>query len=125
MTTDRHSWINSKGGEWSARENWAGGAIPNGPPNEWAQYTFKEARSVSGVELYWVDDGGGIRVPQSWRVLYREGDLWKPVDATGAYGVAKDQFNKVAFKPVKTNALKLEVKVQPDASAGVFEWRVK
>jgi hypothetical protein len=35
--------------------------------------------------------------------------------------VAKDQFNKVRFKPVETDALRLEAKLQPNCSGGILE----
>jgi len=70
-------------------------------------------------------------VPASWRVLYKDGNEWKPVEASaaagaaGAYGVDKDRFNVVSFKPVETSGLRLEVTMQKEWSAGVQEWRVK
>jgi hypothetical protein len=39
--------------------------------------------------------------------------------------VAKDAYNKVAFQPVTTDGLRLEVTLQPNWSAGVLEWKVK
>ena len=82
---------------------------------------------VSIAALYWFDDsgsGGASRAPASWRVLYRLGEEWEPVEAAGAYGVAVDRFNEVRFKPVETGALRLEVKLQPNWTGGVLEWRV-
>jgi hypothetical protein len=38
--------------------------------------------------------------PQSWRALYKHGDEWKPEENAGPYGIEKDRYNKVAFKPV-------------------------
>jgi hypothetical protein len=82
---------------------------------------------VSEAEVYWFDDTGRgeVRVPRSWRLLYRDGNAWKPVDVLGAYGVAKDRFNTIAFRPVSTTGLRLEVTMQPQWSAGVQEWKVK
>ena len=84
-------------------------------------------RSVSEVEVYWLDDTGSgeCRVPVSWRVLYKDGEEWKPVEAAGPYGVEKDRYNKVAFKPVTTSGLRLEVALQPEWSAGIQEWKLK
>jgi hypothetical protein len=94
---------------------------------EWLQYDLAQAAMVSAVDVYWFDDTGRgrCRVPESWRLQYRDGDDWKPVAPNDRYGVAKDQFNTVRFQPVKTNALRLEVQLQPNASAGVLEWRVQ
>jgi hypothetical protein len=64
-------------------------------------------------------------VPQSWRLLYKAGAEWKPVQASTAFGTAKDQFNVVRFAPVTTTALRLELLMQPNVSAGVQKWVVK
>jgi hypothetical protein len=64
-------------------------------------------------------------VPRSWRVLYKENGTWKPVAASGAYRTDKDNYNTVAFRPVRTLGLRLEVQARKDFSAGVLEWKVK
>jgi DUF1680 family protein len=93
----------------------------------WIEYTFEKPAMVSESELYWFDDapGGRVRVPASWRILYKDGAGWKPVENAGAWGVEKDRYNRVSFKPVTTSALRLEVNFQPDYSAGVQRWKVK
>ena len=123
-TLAMNTWINPNGGNWADSANWYGGVVPNGTSKEWAQYNFENPRKVSGVEVYWLDDNGGRRVPESWHVLYRQAGEWKPVEAVGEYGVAKDQFNEVHFKPVKTDALRLDAKLQPNSYGGILEWRV-
>jgi hypothetical protein len=93
---------------------------------EWVAYEFGKAVPLAKAEVYWFDDTGkgGCRVPKSWRLLWRDGNDWKPVEATGAYGVEKDTLYAVAFKPVTTKALRLEVELQPGFSAGILEWRL-
>ena len=68
---------------------------------------------------------GEVRVPAPWRLLYKDGATWKPVEATSAYGVAVNQYNVVSFKPVTTGALKIELTMQQNWSAGLQEWKVK
>jgi DUF1680 family protein len=94
---------------------------------EWVQYDFAAPTRVSGVEVYWFDDTGRgqCRVPQSWRLLYRVDDRWEPVANPSAAEVRKDRFNQQTFKPVETRALRLEVKLQPDVSGGILEWKLK
>jgi hypothetical protein len=94
---------------------------------EWIEMAFAKTATVSETQVYWFDDTGhgGVRVPKSWRLLYKDGASWKPVDASGAFGTAKDLYNTVRFKPVTTSALRLEIVMQPQASAGVQEWKVK
>ncbi len=100
---------------------------PKKGSTEWIQYDFPNAVTVAESEVYWFDDTGRgeVRVPESWRILYREGDEWKPVENLGQYGAAKDTYNKVEFKPVTTSALRLEVHMQPNWSAGVEKWKVR
>lgn len=93
---------------------------------EWVQYDFDGPRDVSGVEVYWFDDTGRghCRPPQAWRVLYRAGGEWKPVEGAGPGGVEKDRYNAVRFTPVKTDGLRLEVDLRPQYSGGILEWKV-
>ena len=94
---------------------------------EWVQYEFNERRTVSSVEVYWFDDTGKgkCRAPKSWRLLYRDGEEWKPVDNAGPYGAAKDRYNKETFKPVNTDALRIDAELRAEFSAGILEWRVQ
>ena len=100
---------------------------PNKGTEEWVQYDFDRILSVSGVQVYWFDDTGRgeCRVPASWRVLYRIGDDWLPVESLNPYGVEKDAYNRVRFRPVLTRGLRLEIQLQKDFSAGVQEWKVE
>ena len=92
---------------------------------EWVQYDFEKPRRVAGVSVYWFDDTGrgGCRVPQSWRVLYKDADQWKPVAGPQEFSTQVDRYNPVAFEPVETTALRLEVRLQPKYSAGILEWK--
>jgi len=100
---------------------------PEKGSTEWIEYELPEPGTVSEVEVYWLDDTGSgeCRLPASWRLLYKEGEAWKPVEAAGPYEVAKDRYNMVTFKPVATRALRLEVTLQPQWSAGIQEWKLK
>jgi DUF1680 family protein len=95
---------------------------------EWVSYRFAKPRAIGGSSVYWFDDTGtgGCRVPAEWRLLWRDGDEWKPVKlaAEASYGTARDQFNRIAFEPVTTRELKLEVKLRPGFSGGILEWSV-
>ena len=93
---------------------------------EWVAYEFKSPKTLAKADVYWFDDTGRgqCRVPAAWRLLYRDGAQWKPVDARDPYGVAKDMLNRVEFTPVTTTALRLEATLQPDHSGGILEWRL-
>jgi hypothetical protein len=96
----------------------------------WVQKNFKEPATVASCSVYWFDESpqdGSIRRPKSWRVLYRDGDTWKPVENPSGYGVELHQFNEVTFAPVKTRSLRLEVQCQDQPhryAMGIFEWRI-
>lgn len=100
---------------------------PNKGKTEWIEYAFEKPASISEVQLYWFDDTGHgeVRVPQSWRILYKDGNDWKPVENTNAYGVEKDRWNIVNFKSVLTSGLRLEITAQPNWAVGLQEWKVK
>jgi uncharacterized protein len=109
---------------------WPQGTTPAGPQrvtNGWMEYAFEKPVAVSESQLYWFDDTGrgGVRVPAKWRLLYKDGDQWKPVETAEQWGVEKNRYNTIAFKTVTTTGLRLEVDFQDGFSAGVQRWRVK
>jgi hypothetical protein len=111
----------------------------------WIDYALTGPTTISSAAVYWFDDRRFCRLPASWRVLYRDGDAWRPVAAREPYVVAKDTFNRVRFDPVTTTALRLEIEPAtipykagdigpPDAmfiredvdwrECGLLEWRI-
>jgi hypothetical protein len=95
--------------------------------SETVDMTFQKATTVSEVQVYWFDDTGRgeVRVPETWRLLYKDGETWKPVEPATAYGVERNKYNVVGFKSVTTTALRIELKMQPTWSAGLQEWKVR
>jgi hypothetical protein len=100
---------------------------PNKGTTEWIQYDFDTPQEVSIVEVYWFDDTGRgeCRPPESWRILFREGETWTPVWTEDAYGVEIDKWNRVVFETVRTTAIRLEMKSQTDWAGGIHEWRIR
>jgi hypothetical protein len=100
---------------------------PRRNSTQWVQYDFAAPGTVSSSKVYWFDDGpwGGCRIPASWRLLYLKDGAWVPVHNTAAYEVAKDRYCAVSFDPVTTTALRLEVVLPADNSAGIHEWSVQ
>jgi len=93
---------------------------------EWVQYDFKQPAQVAGVEVYWFDDTGigECRLPKSWRLKANVNGQWQEVTNPSSYGVAKDVYNRTSFDPVEAEALRLEVQLPDNFSAGIHEWRV-
>jgi DUF1680 family protein len=98
--------------------------LPNRGTTEWVEYAFPQRSTVSEAQVYWFQHGR-VKVPASWRILYKDGNEWKPVSAIGTYGVEENKYNIVRFQQVTTNALRLEFQMQPQYSVGIEEWKVK
>lgn len=100
----------------------------------WVEYAFAEPERVSASSVYWFDDTGrgGCRVPEAWRLLYKDtsagvSGAWRPVTLVGgeaSYPTKPEEFNTVRFEPVTTTGLRLELDLQEGWSSGVEEWRV-
>lgn len=95
--------------------------------SEWVRYDFPNPMRVSAVSVFWYDDtgGGSVRVPQSWRLLYKDGADWKPVTGVSDFGTARDKYNRATFAPVLTSGLRLEAQLQDNFSGGILEWKVE
>lgn len=90
-------------------------------------YEFDQPYTVSNVQVYWLDFDhydGNYRVPASWKLYYKDGNRWKEVEALNEYGVKKDCYNSLDFKPVKTTGLKIAAQLQEGESGGIIEWKV-
>ncbi|THV22864.1 Ig-like domain-containing protein [Glycomyces paridis] len=90
---------------------------------QWVRLDWDTPVRLDASELYFLDDGGGVRVPASWRIQYLDGDQWTDVDAAGAYGTEPDRYNEVAFDPVTTTAVRAVLQ-SGAGSVGVLEWKV-
>jgi len=91
---------------------------------EWLKFEWPQPHELSSVKVYWFDDTGRgeCKVPQSWKVLYQNGEgQFLPVTTEDPYGSEKDKFNTVTFDPVKTTAIKIEITLPKDWSSGVQE----
>jgi DUF1680 family protein len=93
---------------------------------EWVEYNFEKPRKLSAVEVYWFDDtgAGSCRVPQSWRVLCKQGEDWKPAEGASGYATKTDTFNRVAFAPTEALGLRIEAQLRPDFSGGILSLNI-
>lgn len=116
---------------------------PQSGNSAWVQYDFARPARVSSVSVYWKDDKQFCSLPEKWNLSYHDGNQWKPVTASGEFGVEPDKFNKVTFAPVHTDRLRLDITLKgktikkgdlgpPDANylrqdctwyeGGIIEW---
>jgi len=101
---------------------------PKKASTEWICYTFPQEAEVSTSTVYWFSDKpwGGCSVPKSWRVLYlTDSGQWLPAEQPDGYPTHPGTASTVNFKPIKTKAVRLEVTLPDNDSAGLFEWIVK
>ncbi len=99
---------------------------PHKGSGEWVQYTWPQPQSIEGSRVYWFDDTGrgACRLPAAWHIEYLDGETWRPVEPLGDYPIALDRWCEVRFAPVRTTALRLCVRLQPEWAAGAHEWTV-
>jgi uncharacterized protein len=93
----------------------------------WLEYDFEKTETISKSSVYWFDDGpdGGCRLPDTWELLYLNGNVWTRIIPKEPYKVAKNAWDSVDFNPVRASAVKIKVKLNKDFSAGLYEWVVE
>ena len=96
---------------------------PNKGTTEWMQFEFEEPTDISSIQVYWLDDTGTgeCKVPQSWKAYYKDGDTFKPVKTGNGFPIEKDMYNPASIQKVTTQAIKIEVHLQPGWSTGVLQ----
>jgi uncharacterized protein len=94
---------------------------------QWVEYDFEKPEAVSKTRVYWFDDGpgGGCRIPDEWKLLYKSGNNWVPVSGKKPYMVTKDAWDELEFQPVRTTGLRIMVKLNKDFASGIHEWSVE
>lgn len=92
----------------------------------WLEYTFTKPETISESSVYWFDDGphGGCRLPESWKILYKLHNKWVEVSKTNEYPNEKNKLNTIRFNKITTQHVRLEVRLQKEWSAGIYEWSV-
>ena len=73
--------------------------------------------------MYFLDDGGGVRLPASWVVQYWNGSAFVDVPNPGTYPIADNTFNGVSFDPVTITKLRVSL-ASGLGSVGVIQWVV-
>ena len=69
--------------------------------------------------------GWRVRKTRSPRFPYQRFDKWVEVADPSGYGCEGDQYNRAQFKPVTTDAMRIEIQLQEKWAGGVHEWRVQ
>ena len=91
-------------------------------------YTWDEAVTVGGADIYWYDDGGGLQVPSALRMQYLDANgAWQDVNITTPFesSIAKNKYNRIEFDRVTTTRLRLYVTVRSGAAGnGIYRFKV-
>jgi uncharacterized protein len=107
-----------------------------GDGTQWVQYEWPQPRKLSRTALCWAVDrrqqvywgerirGEDLVLPESWRVLYRDGDQWLPVETKDPSTLRLDDPNEIRFTPVTTQAVRIEVEPAAAPSA-IQEWWIE
>ena len=124
--------INKPGFEPTSSNVGAGKGWGNWPQSAGSEhyvgYTWDEAVTVGGADIYWYDDGGGTQVPSKLRMQYLDANgAWQDVNITTPFesSIAKNKYNRIEFDRVTTTRLRLYVTVRSGAEAnGIYRFKV-
>lgn len=111
---DNFAPVNSADHTHGAYGNWNGTA--NYGKTNWVRFTWPTAKNLSSFEVYWWNDGQGIKTPTKAIVEY--------LDATGKWvslgniGLALNTYNKINFN-VKTTSIR--VSMSSASATGIIE----
>jgi hypothetical protein len=78
---------------------------------QWIELDWAQPITTNGSSVYFLDDGGGVRLPASWVVQYWNGSAWVDVSnpSPSTYPIADNTFNGVSFDPVTTTKLRVSL----------------
>nr|AIA99612.1 hypothetical protein [uncultured bacterium contig00110(2014)] len=90
------------------------------------EFSFEKVSNLKSFSVYWYDDNGGVKMPQSWSLEYStDGNSWQafPLYTTDTYSLLKDQFNLVhsAGDEFMVRKIRLNMVPQSDAAAGILQ----
>ncbi len=91
---------------------------------QWVQYEWSQPISTSKVDVYWWNDRRGVRMPIACRLLFWDGNEFKPVTNAHGLGIVENKYNTTTFDEVQTTRLRLEIDGSGTFSTGVLEWKV-
>jgi len=109
---------NSGDRRYGAYGNWAHRGV------HWVKYEWPKPVNVDSIDVYWFDDGAGVRLPKASRLLYWNGKAFVPVENPLGLGVEGNKYNTTTFEEITTSKLKLEFDSTETASTGILEFKV-
>jgi hypothetical protein len=112
---DNFTPANSNDKSHGAYGNW------NNPNSlQWVQYDWAQTYSVTSVQVYWFNDGGGVLTPTTAYLERWTGSAWVNM---GNIPLVTNAFNTLSFSAVNVTRLRVTMR-NTTQSTGILEWRV-
>ncbi len=92
----------------------------------WVQYDFPEEVPLNGCKIWWYDDNGGVRLPDSFEIYYKNNTVttFTKVSHSDKYTCDNsDGFITYYFDDVAVTSLKIVIR-NTKAAPGIVEWEV-
>jgi hypothetical protein len=90
---------------------------------QWIELDWSQPITTNGSSVYFLDDGGGVRLPASWTVQYWNGSAFVDAPNASTSPIADNVFNAVTFDPVTTTRLRVALQ-SGQGSVGAIQWVV-
>jgi DUF1680 family protein len=90
---------------------------------QWVQYEWPQPVSINATDVYWFNDGAGLRLPKACHLQFWDGSQFADVPEAKGLGVEGNRFNRTTFPELKTSKLRLEIIPDGQSSTAVLEWR--
>jgi len=97
---------------------------PQPRANIWVEYEWEEPVTTSEVGLYWWNYNNSIRLPDTYRISYWNGNAFVPVDNIQGMEKQNNQFNISSFKEIKTTRLRIDLDSADRGVSTLLEWVV-
>lgn len=112
---DNFTPANSNDKSHGAYGNW------NNPNSiQWVQYDWSQEYTVTSIEVYWFNDGGGVLTPTTAYAEYWNGSSWIRL---GNIPLQTNAFNVLSVASVKLSRIRVSM-LNTSQSTGLLEWRV-
>ncbi len=85
--------------------------------------TFPKYASLTGTDIYYYDDNGGCRVPDSIEIQYWNGTAWTDVSMASTPTPSTTDFTSYIFEEVTTDKLRIKLH-HASRALGIVEWKV-
>ena len=91
---------------------------------QWVQLDWASPQRINASDMYFFDDGGGVRVPASWRIQYWDGEsVPRPGRPQRVRARRPTSTTAPRSRSVTTTRMRA-VLMGETASVGVLEWRL-